>query len=299
MISRYFALVFAALVHHSVASSAIIDGFDPARHERFLSDETINPGFLINESQLSGVAIQRAILITPRHYVAAAHVSTDQATFRGSDGVRRTYQSVSSQRLLTKIPGEGSVGSDIELHTLATAVDASIQPVPIVVGDFRALLGRTLFAMDLQSRAGRNTIDAIGVVEFRTGSSDSIAIQFSYDTDSNGGTGGMGMDEIGLLSGDSGNAALIEIDGQIGLLGTHMGIDVPTGSSAVAGDQYDSFSTLVGAYEDQLNSIVTADGYSLRTITVAAIPEPSSAIPLAMLLIGGCVRRPTRERIIL
>lgn len=59
------------------AFGAIINGFDPDQHERFLSDESPNPGFLINESQLSGVAIKQAVLITPRHYLAAESACWD------------------------------------------------------------------------------------------------------------------------------------------------------------------------------------------------------------------------------
>jgi hypothetical protein len=197
-------------------------------------------------------------------------------TFRGTDGVERTYQSASAQDLTTPIPGQPAETSDIRLYTLGSDVDPSIVPVPIVVGELGMLIGQTFFAIDAQMRAGRNVIDAIGVVEFENGGGDSWAIQFSYDTDTNGGTGGLGRDEIGLLGGDSGNAALIEIDGQIGLIGTHMGIDVPEGSDAGAGDRYDSFSTLVGAYEDQLSSLVSAQGYTLRTLSITAVPEPAA-----------------------
>ncbi len=275
-IRRHLLFGITLLCIHTHGSAAIISGPDPQRHGRFLSDGETNPNFLIDQSQLSGVALQRAVLITPRHYVTAAHASPTEVTFRGTDGIERTYQSASAQDLTTSVPGQPSAFSDIRLHTLTSDVDPSIVPVPIVVRDLDALIGRTFFAMDAQMRAGRNVIDAIDVVEFDNGSRDSWTIRFSYDTDTNGGTGGLGGDEIGLLSGDSGNAALIEIDGQIGLIGTHMGIDVPAGSNAGAGDRYDSFSTLVGAYEDQLSSLVSAQGYSLRTLSITAVPEPAT-----------------------
>ncbi|QDV81160.1 hypothetical protein TBK1r_00750 [Stieleria magnilauensis] len=275
-ICRHLLLGIALLWIHSHSSAAIINGLDPTYHDRFLSDGTPNPSFLVDETQLSGVALQPAVLITPRHYVTAAHVGTTEVTFRGTDGTERTYQSISSQKLLTTVPGQPAVGSDIQLHTLSSDVDPSIVPVPIVVGDLAALLGQTFFAFDAQGRAGRNVIDGLQIVQFDTGGSDTVTIQFSYDTDTNGGTGGLGRDEIGLLGGDSGNAALIEIDGQIGLIGTHMGIDVPEGSNAGAGDRYDNFSTLVGAYEDELSSLVAAQGYSLRTLSITAVPEPAT-----------------------
>lgn len=296
MILIRLVFVLALLCCPSVVSAAIINGLDPVRHDRFLSDGTPNPSFLLDESQLSGVALQRAILISPRHYVTAAHVSTTEVTFRGTDGVERTYQSAGAQSIFTPIPGSSPVASDIRLHTLTTDVDASIRPVPIVVGDLSALIGRTFYALDAQMRAGRNTIDSIQVVQFDSGGSDTVTIQFSYDTDANGGTGGLGIDEIGLLGGDSGNAALIEIDGQLAVIGTHMGIDVPEGSSTAAGDRYDSFSTLVGAYEDELTTIVGAAGYSIQTISITAIPEPSSVALLGAIAGFGLISGRRRRR---
>ncbi|QEG02730.1 hypothetical protein Mal15_68510 [Stieleria maiorica] len=294
---RLLAVLGIALLSlQSSSSAAIINGLDPTRHDRFSSDGSINPTFLMDESQLSGVALQRAVLITPRHYVSAAHVHTPEVTFRGTDGIERTYQSTSAQDLTTSLPGQGPVGSDIRVYTLASDVDPSIVPVPIVVGDLNVLIGQTFFAMDNQMRAGRNVIDAIDIAEFDSGGGDTWTIRFSYDTDANGGTGGLGRDEIGLLGGDSGNAALIEIDGQLGLIGTHMGIEVPEGSSAPAGDRYDSFSTLVGAYEDQLADLVAADGQSFGTITVVAIPEPTSlAFLIGVFASGGLMRRRGRR----
>ncbi|MCA9135810.1 MAG: hypothetical protein KDB00_03600, partial [Planctomycetales bacterium] len=273
------------------ATAAIINGYTPVVHDRFLADGTPNPGFLLDETQLSGVALQRGVLITPKHFVTAAHIGATEATFRGTDGVERTYQSASWQALTTFVPGVGNVSSDIALHTLTTEVDPSILPVPIVVGDLLGMVGQTLYAFDRQISAGRNVIDEIGIVEFTSGTGDSVAIRYSYDTDTNGGTGGLGADEIGLLVGDSGNAALMLIDGQVGLIGTHMGIDVPAGSNASAGDLYSSFSTVVGAYEDELQAIVSSQGYSLRTINVTAIPEPTSFVCLAILLAGTWTRR--------
>lgn len=198
---------------------------------------------------------------------------------------------------MTAIPGQPAVGSDVQLHTLSSDVDPSIVPVPIVVGELAALLGQTFFAFDAQRRAGRNVIDGLEIVQFDSGGSDTITIRFSYDTDTNGGTGGLGRDEIGMLGGDSGNAALIEIDGQIGLIGTHMGIDVPEGADAGAGDRYDNFSTLVGAYEDQLSSLVAAQGYSLRTLSITAVPEPTAVgFLLAVGATVGLGRRGRRLR---
>ncbi|MCC9602714.1 PEP-CTERM sorting domain-containing protein [Stieleria sp. JC731] len=288
-----FTVLVSLFLAADYSRAGIIDEFDSDRHARFLSDDSANPNFFLDHSQLSGVARQRAVLISPRHYVTANHIAGTSATFVGLDGVERTYLSTSSQRLTTYIPGLGSVGSDIRVHRIDSEVDAAIQPLPIVVGTAADLIGRELIAFEQHDWAGRNIIDNIGIVQFDTGSGDTVAMQFSYDTDSNSGSGGLGQDEIGLLTGDSGGTALMSINGTLGILGTHMGIDVPAGSSAAAGDRYDSFSTLLAPYEDQLSGILAADGYQLMTIQVTAIPEPSSAV-----LIGcvGCLIGLRRRR---
>lgn len=266
----------------SQASAAIIAGYDSGRHDRFLGNGDPNPGFLLQETNLSGVAIRRAVLITPRHYVTAAHVSTTTVTFRGSDGIRRTYQSEDSTVMLTDDGSGGMVESDIRVHRLSEEVHSSIEPLPVVVGDFESLIGQTIIAMDQNQRAGRNVVDGVQVIEFSSGTRDTLTMRYSYDTAENGGVGGLGIDEVGLLSGDSGDAALIEINGQLGVLGAHMGISVPDGSSAAAGDRYDSFSTLIGAYEDQLNNFVSADGYQFQTLEISAIPEATSVTLFAL-----------------
>ncbi|OYP35435.1 hypothetical protein [Rhodopirellula sp. MGV] len=274
----------------------IIDGFDVARHARFLEDGTANPDFFLDETQLSGVAHQRAALISPRHYVTANHVSTTSATFVGLDGIERTYTASSSQRLTTFVDGEGDIPSDIRVYRLDQEVDPAIMPLPIVVGEASDFIGQELIAFEQHQWAGRNTIDALGIVEFTSGSSDTVAVQYSFDTATNGGSGGLGQDEIGLLSGDSGGTALMSVGGRYGVLGTHMGIDVPEGSNAAAGDRYDTFSTLLAGYEGQLSSILAADGYSLQTLRVTAIPEPSAFAGCMLLSTVIVLRRHKRRR---
>ncbi|WP_149496072.1 PEP-CTERM sorting domain-containing protein [Roseiconus lacunae] len=288
---HWFAAVFIGSVLANVADAGIIAGFDSSRHSRFQSDGSNNSEFFLDHTQLTGVARQRAVLISPRHYISADHVSVSSATFIGLDGVERTYTASSSQTLLTNVPEEGWVGSDIRVYRLDEEVDASIRPLPIIVGSAEAIIGRELIAFDQNEYAGRNVIDDLGIVEFSSGSGDSVAIQFSYDTATNGGSGGLGADEIGLLSGDSGGTALMSVDGDYGVIGAHMGIDVPTGSSASAGDRYDSFSTVLAAYQGQLSGILASDGYQLMTLQVTAIPEPSVAAALGFGVMAITYRR--------
>ena len=84
-------LIVAASLAPASAEAAVIAGFDAVRHNRFLTGFESNPAFFINEGLISGVALNRATLITPQHYVTARHANTSAPIFRGSDGVVRTY----------------------------------------------------------------------------------------------------------------------------------------------------------------------------------------------------------------
>jgi hypothetical protein len=276
----------------SAANAAIFDSFDASRHNRYLSGTTPNPTFLLDEAELSGVG-GRAALISPRHFITAAHIvggiSPYTATFRGSDGILRSYTTATFEDLATTYVNEmGTVitaPSDIRLYTLEPGdiVAPEITPMAIALGSPSDFIGRQLFALGRTNtgvlHAGRNVIDAVGIATFSGGNRPTVNTVFSFDTAANGGTGGLGDDEVGLISGDSGFQSLIEIDGEIALLGAHFGIS----SSIDAANRlrYDSFSSLLSPYIDQITAIVSADGQSIRTLSVVTIPEPSITWALA------------------
>jgi hypothetical protein len=58
-------LVVAATCAPSLAGAAVIAEFDPVRHNRFLTGFESNPAFFIDEGLISGVALNRATLVTP------------------------------------------------------------------------------------------------------------------------------------------------------------------------------------------------------------------------------------------
>ncbi len=281
--------------------AAVFAEFDASRHERFLGDGTANPGFLVDHEWISGVAVSPGVLITPLHYLSATHIGAggENLRFRGSDGVIRDYVSESSVRLTTNLPGGGTAASDLQLHRLQSPIPAEhgVRPLALFGGSIDSVVGREFVAFGAGNQAGRNVVDDVVVAEFTGGSSPSFVVQYSFDTATNGGVGGLGGDEIGLIGGDSGSAAILRVGEEFAVIGTHFGIDTSDGQSPEAGDRYDSFSALVTPYLPEIDSLTSADGYS---ISVIAVPEAGTWGFLAVgcaAMIGVRVRRVGRRAV--
>jgi hypothetical protein len=256
------------------ASAALFSAYNPAVHDRFTTGTTPNPTFLLSGYDLSGIAYdptagggdpRGSALISPLHVLTAWHHRPTTVTFLSTDGIVRTY-AVAEWIQLTN----GANGNDVAIGRLGAEVsDAdNVNPLAIAVGPDDAFIGYDVYAFDQNNRAGRNIIDGIGVVN-TTATNHTVSIGYDFDTATNGGTGGVGPDEIGLVGGDSGYSAVVAVDGQLALVGAHFAVS-ETPSMDV---NYWSFSTLARDYLDQINTIVTEDGYTLSTIVV---PEPSS-----------------------
>lgn len=285
------------------ATAALIAGFDPERHNRFLADGTPNPGFLMDEAMISGVGLSPAVLITPLHYLSATHIGSGALNpqFRGSDGVVRTYESGpsgSSVQLTTNLPGGGTAPSDLQLHRLKDPIPSEhgVQPLALIGGSTDDLIGREFFVTGQANQAGRNVIDDVVIAQFTGGVTPSFVIQYSFDSETNGGRGSLGVDEAGLLSGDSGRAALLRVGDEFVVLGTHFGIDLPEGEIPNLNVLYNSFSTIITPYLKDITALTSADGYS---ISVVAVPEPSSvllgSLACVMILSFRYRRKPNRD----
>ena len=133
------------------------------------------------------------------------------------------------------------------------------------------------------------------LVSFDGGVRPTSAIQYSFDTPDNGGAGGLPDDEAGLIAGDSGHPALLRIGDELALIGTHFGIDVSDGQQPQNFDRYDSFSTLVIPYLDQISTITLADGFEIQTLKLTAVPEPSTWFTLMVAASFVIVRVSNRE----
>ncbi len=263
-----------AILWAAPAEAALFSAYNAAIHERFSSGTTSNPTFLLNGFDLSGVAFDTtpgtidargAALISQQHVLGAWHFRPSTVNFVGTDGVVRSYAVESWTRLTT-----GGINSDVAIGRLASEV-TNVNPLPIAIGADSAFIGHELYAFGQSNQAGRNIIDAIGTLYLNGDPSDNPTVVTAYDFDnpSNGGTGGVGDDEIGLVGGDSGYQSLIVSDGQLALLGAHFAVSETPNYEV----NYTSFSSFARDYVDQINTIVTGDGQSLSFVVV---PEPAS-----------------------
>jgi hypothetical protein len=357
---QYLLFIFVGLMGafeftflSATASAAVYDQYTPSRHNRFSSENVldgagesiylpnVDPGFILSGYDLSGIGVStpaslndvdgmviestgRAVLITPQHYIAAAHAGTSNPRFVGSDGVSRAYGADSRTVLTTNFADGSSEPSDIALFRLAAPIPAAhgVNPFAIYAGGAADLVGKEFFlnsnplrnvdAMgdpdgELTHRLGKNVIRDIGVIGFgATSSSPTVSIFYTFDpTDPSkanaDGTFGpdsipsdsLGIDEAGLIGGDSGHTALINVDGQLAVIGAHFGIT--NTSDAAAGNFYGNFSSLLSPYLDEIDALTMptpGDGFLASRLSFAtAVPEPNCFFCLSLALVGIVHRR--------
>ncbi len=265
--------------------AAVINVYDPAINNRYTSGTMPNPGFLLNEADLSGIG-GAAALITPRHFVTAAHVGVAPftATFRGLDGISRSYTTSTFIDLMTTYDsgaGTTTTASDIRMYTLSADVSPQVLPIAIALGTPGAFIGRTITILGSGNQAGKNIVDDVLRAELTSFGTITETVAYSFDTAANGGSNGLGDLETGLIGGDSGRQALIEVDGQIALIGTNLGIS--SLSDANARNRYDSYTALLSPYWDQIVARAALTGHTVQTVSVVAVPEPSSLVAMTVM----------------
>ena len=299
---HHLALAAALVLAPAAADAAVFAQRNPATQDRFLSGTTTpNPTFILNGlPNLSGVAVDQsgpgatpprgATLIAPNYYLTAAHFTTQNPEFLGSDGVVRSYATAETFTLTTTFTDAEGVtrtrDSDVRIGRLATSPTADgVATLPIAVGTFDDLANRSVFAVGQDNVAGTNVVqrNLTGLASDPDPGSTftpTFVAGFDFDTPSNGGVGGTRGDEIGLTPGDSSNAQLITLNGELALIGAHFGIDAPQDSSGNFdfSANYASFSSFASRYVSQIEGVVGGTGQSIRTV---AVPEPASLSLLA------------------
>ncbi|TWT51281.1 hypothetical protein Pla22_40580 [Rubripirellula amarantea] len=293
--------VSCSLAGNSIA--ALFADFDPVRHERYLANGSPNEDFILDEAAITGLG-GTAALITPFHFITAAHdlpVSDPTFTgqFRGLNGTIHSFTTSDFVDLTTTyydsdLMMEVTAKSDVRIYRLPMAIPESsmITPMAILDADVDLLKNRNIFVVGIDDQAGRNKVDGGTIVTLNSGRKPTEAIVYDHDTDINGGTNPVLLDEASLRPGDSGYQALIRSGDDLALIGAHFGIVVPEGESANNSSNYLSFSSLLTGYLDQIDTVVAADGYAINRVTITAVPEPSATIVLAGAgLVGWLWRR--------
>ena len=309
----------ALLVIASTASAGLIADYEPMRHDRFLgpimdAGNVANPDALLAGYDLSGVGVgsRGGVLISDRHVLAAAHFSsnTTRFDFVNAAGVRVGISGQTKRELLQPVEldnGETELrASDVAIITLSRPITAAdgLTPLPIGLCEDDIFADLPIFVGDQQNRFGRNIVDGglvpgtdvtlppFGVISYSDGRRPTSTIIYDYDTPSNGGTDGTGGDEIGLIGGDSGHAALtLAPGGELVVVGTHFAIAAGDGGP---GDDvnYLNFTSIAGDYRPQIDDIFAADGAVGAAFVL--VPEPAAAlvaVPAALALLR---RRPRR-----
>jgi hypothetical protein len=214
---------------------------------------------------------------------------------RGNDQLRVDLQPISSATFSEPEPQTVALGSDVSIATLSRPITAAdgLTPIKLTTLLPGELQFETIWAYDQNNRMGRNVLDGgsistpngvvgtTGVVLAGGGNAATWAIAYDFDTTINGGTGGVGGDEIGLVGGDSGHAALhVTDDGDVTVVGVHYAVVTSTGTLPPSADEsYLSLSSYVLPYRDQIDAILNPP------LASPAIPEPAAVSLLATTLV--------------
>lgn len=295
--------VAVILLAGSSAWAEIIDGYTAARHDLFAPGTypntslamppVPNPTFYLNAFDFSGVGwvpnggttSQNVAMISPHHFVSAAHYSPGVGAtigFRAKDGSYLT-RTVSSQ---TQIGGSDVLVGELNMD-LPTGPNG-VANYPIPTGTLSQFAGQTLFMMGQHGRIGRNLFWDVQSANIGTGPTQYARTDFdpNFNLDGRGYAPAFPVspptDEFGVEDFDSGSPTFMPIGGQLALLGSHFVKLTVSGTLAGSGDSY------LPAYFSQLSTELSMDGLNLQTIPV---PEPTSMALCGIALAGLAGRR--------
>lgn len=238
-----------------------------------------NPAFIGAALDLSGIGWMAAdstrsiTLVSSQYFVVASHYAPASGSvlqFLGTDHLLHSA-TVGSYYTLTYMGTGGAQSSDLTVGRLTTALPSSVNPLPIYYrgttnvstpSSFDQYIGLSLFNYGRTARMGTNILDDFSEFSFSTGPATNIGLVYDHDADAG---------ETLLESGDSGSPTLAYMDGILGLIGTHSGVDGPY--------SVDAFVAYT-PYVDQINAILANDFQML-----AFVPEPGTTL-LGLLVLG-------------
>ena len=299
--------VVAALAAPASHALEIDFGFDPARHNRFLSgfgpNPVQNPNVLGMPLDFSGVGwgtgAYKSInvaMVTPMHFIVAEHNKPavgSNINFLGTDGVVRSY-TVGSYIPLKYDEGNPANVSDLMIGQLQVAIqptdNISIYKVARP-GPFEYPFGNTpaqyldYYRGKEMVVVGKNDVGGLDLDgdgfndlggKISKNIIDDVGVYNFGTVDTN--TVGVGFesppntpDSGRFVSGDSGSPSFLLIDGQLYALGSHSGADF------MANPQY-NVDGFLPYYVDQINNLIRGTGFQI--VLFNPVPEPG---PMAMI----------------
>jgi hypothetical protein len=303
--SKWFPVCAVMLGLGTCAQASIILGYDPNINDRFVgatfpngTPPTPNPSgsFLLQSFDLSGigwvpapsgVGTKQVTMISDLQYIAAQHFPLGIGTtvaFRAADGSYVT-RTVASE---TQIGG-----SDVMVGQLNLPVPQGVNGVasyPIVVGTRANFNNKTMFMFDQNGRVGRNLIgeflppNTTTTVNIGTGPTNVLTSDYDPNIDLDGLPGI--SSEFVVTGGDSGSPSMMTINGQLALMGDHVGQFLNAGTPLGSADSF------LSDYQALIASQLALSG---RTLQVIGVPEPGSLILFGSACALAVVRRRTRK----
>jgi hypothetical protein len=281
--ARLFAIGILLLLTDYRAAALLVDDYTAAANNLYASgfsgqshapDPVLNTNssFIGAGLDWSGVGwvsggdsegTQGVTLIDPQHFLFATHyppAGGSTVSFTNRQGQVKTYSIASLQS--TTFNGSGA---DVSVGTLTAPIPASdlITYYPILSPPSESdYLNLPLLVYGKTAFVGRNTIS--GFVDSDGSDNPTGRDFYMINTDS--------LYQAQGESGDSGSPSFVVLGGTLALVGIHSGIQT-TGTTFDGTNK--TFDQFIPYYVNQINTIVSAQGYSVTTVQLPGSCTPS------------------------